>query len=284
MKPTLSALCFVLGIALASAARADERLAGIACRSVHLFYPGPVATVFANTAIIDQSAPGSYFMVCGWSKGYFGLQELADGKKLILFSVWDPGDQNDPGSVEEPQRVKLLYNDPDVRVRRFGGEGTGGQSFFDFDWKRGEPYQLAVSAAADEGRSIYTGYLFEPDKKAWRKLVSFSTPSEGELLEGCYSFVEDFRRNRVSATQPRVARFGNGWFRPADGAGAWQPILKARFTADRTPVTNINAGLRPPYFFLATGGETANEDAELNSFIERPGPGDLTPPADLPAQ
>jgi len=26
-------------------------------------------------------------MVCGWSKGYFGIQELANGKKLILFVV-----------------------------------------------------------------------------------------------------------------------------------------------------------------------------------------------------
>lgn len=256
----------MLLVAAATVARADERLAGIACRSVHLSYPGPPATMFTNTVTVDRSAPGTYFMVCGWSKGYFGMQELANGKKIVLFSVWDPGPQNDPGAVADEQRVTLIDNDPDVRVRRFGGEGTGGQSFFDFDWKVGETYRFLVSAKAEGNRSIYSGSLFEPEPKTWRKLVTFSTPSHGELLEGCYSFIEDFRRNRVSATQPREARFGDGWLKAADGT--WQPIVKARFTADNNPVLNINAGVKSPLFFLATGGETKNEDAKLRSIIE----------------
>jgi hypothetical protein len=272
-------LAFVATTALATA-RADERLAGIACRSVHLSYPGPEATAFANEIIVDKSAPGSYFMVCGWSKGYFGLQELANGDKVILFSVWDPGAQNDPGTVEDAERVKLLDNDPDVRVRRFGGEGTGGQSFFDFDWQLGQPYRVMVSARAEEGRSIYTGSIFEPKNKAWRKLVTFSTPSQGELLRGCYSFVEDFRRNRVSATQTRAARFGNGWLKPV--SGDWHSIVQARFTADSNPATNINAGLTAPYFFLATGGEVTNDDATLRSTIEWAAPPNRRPPEDLP--
>jgi hypothetical protein len=278
--PKSACLSFAV-LALCSRGAADESLAGSACRSVHLSYPEFEAVAFANTVIIDQSAPGSYFMVCGWSKGYFGLQELADGKKLILFSVWDLGEQNDFGAVEERERVKLVFRDPDVRVGRFGGEGTGGQSFFDFDWKLGEPYQLAVAAASEEGRSTYAGFLFDPAAKRWRKLVAFSTPSDGELLRSCYSFVEDFRRNRVSATQPRVARFGDGWMRAAAGDPAWKPLLKARFTADQNPVVNINAGLKSPHFFLATGGDVSNDDAKLNSVIEREAsPEDR--PADLP--
>ena len=264
---------------LLAPAHADERLAGIACRSVHLSFPGPAATDFANTVTVDRSAPGTYFMVCGWSKGYFGMQELADGKKVVLFSVWDPGPQNDASAVAEEQRVKLLFKDPDVRVRRFGGEGTGGQSFFDFDWQLGQPYRFLVTAEAEAGRSIYTGSLFDAESEKWRKLVTFSTPSHGELLEGCYSFIEDFRRNRVSATQRREALFGDGWLKAADGN--WAPIVKARFTADSNPVLNINAGVKLPHFFLATGGDVENADVKLRTIIELP-PTDLTPPEDLP--
>jgi hypothetical protein len=277
-----AALIAIAALVALTSARADERLAGVACRSVHLSYPADEAAMFCNEVVIDRSAPGSYFMVCGWSLGYFGLQELANGDKVVLFSVWDPGEQNDPGTVDDDRRVKLLYNDPDVRVRRFGGEGTGGQSFFDLDWQLGQPYRLLVSAEAKDGRSIYTGSIYDAEAKSWRRLVTFSTPSDGELLRGCYSFVEDFRRNRVSATQTREARFGNGWLKPADGP--WQPIVKARFTADSNPATNINAGLAAPYFFLATGGDVTNHDARLRSTIEWADAPDRRPPDDLPRE
>ena len=83
-------------VLLATPAPADEKLKGIACRSVHLGYPAPEATAFYNEVTIEATAPGTYFMVCGWSKGYFGVQELGNGKKVVLFSVWDPAAGNDP--------------------------------------------------------------------------------------------------------------------------------------------------------------------------------------------
>src|SRR5262249_18142465 len=107
----------------------DERLEGIACRSVHLQYRAPQGTAFYNEIAVEKSAEGTYFCVCGFNQGYYGLQELRDGKKLLIFSVWDPGKQNDPNSVADEQRVTLLYRDEAVRVGRFGNEGTGGQSF-----------------------------------------------------------------------------------------------------------------------------------------------------------
>src|SRR5205085_10027720 len=112
---------------------------------------------------IDDSAPGTYFMVCGWDKGYFGLQELGRGQKLLLFSVWDSG-QNDPASVAEEQRTKLLHKDDKVRVGRFGGEGTGGQSFYDYDWKAGQTYRLLVTSKVDGERTEYAGYFFVPEE------------------------------------------------------------------------------------------------------------------------
>ncbi len=58
-----------------------------AARSVHLGYPAPQATAFYNELTVERSTPGSYFMACGFSHGYFGIQELADGKKVAIFSV-----------------------------------------------------------------------------------------------------------------------------------------------------------------------------------------------------
>ena len=257
---------FLLLLAITTVVQADEKLKGIACRSVHLGYPAPVCVAFYNEVTIEQSAAGTYFMVCGWDKGYFGMQELGNGKKLVLFSVWDPGEQNDPNTVKEDVRVKTLHKDEQVRVGRFGNEGTGGQSFFDYDWKIGETYKFLVTAKADDKRTEYAGYFFLPEKHEWKPLVTFSTPTGGTLMKGYYSFVEDFKRDRVSTTKTRYARFGNGWVRPAEGE--WQPLLKARFTADANPVTNIDAGIERNRFFLATGGEIENKTVPLRKQME----------------
>src|SRR5687767_6972376 len=188
----LPASLLVVAVALVAAARADERLPGIACRSVHLGYRTEPGTAFYNELSVEESAEGTYFMACGWSKGYFGIQELATGKKLVIFSVWDPAAGDNPATVPPEKRVKLLHKDDAVRVGRFGNEGTGGQSFLDYDWKVKETYRFLVTARADgAGRTAYTGHFFIPEQKAWKRLVTFSTLTpKGELLRGYYSFVE----------------------------------------------------------------------------------------------
>jgi hypothetical protein len=258
---------------------ADEKLAGIACRSVHLGYPAPAGVAFYNEIVIEQSAPGTYFAVCGWDKGYFGLQELANGKKLAIFSVWDSPD-NDPQKTPADQRVKLLHQDEKTRIGRFGGEGSGGQSFFDIDWRIGETYRFLVTAKPAGDRTEYAGFLRGPDQSEWTHMVTFSTITGGKPLRGCYSFVEDFRRNRVSTTHVRRATFGNGWVIPAEGQPA--PLLSARFTADSNPAMNIDAGLSTDRFFLATGGDTQNQHTKLRETINRPADSAGEPPSDLP--
>jgi hypothetical protein len=278
---------FLLGFALLSllflspVLRADERLEGIACRSVHLGYPAVEGVAFYNEVTVEHSAPGSYFMVCGWDKGYFGMQELGDGKKkLLIFSVWDSG-QNNPKAVAADKRVQLMHKNDKVRIGRFGGEGTGGQSFFDYDWKVGQTYRFLVTAKANGERTEYAGWFYVPEDKSWKHLVTFSTITGGKPLRGYYSFIEDFKRDRISATKVRSAHFGNGWVRGKDGK--WIPLTKARFTADRNPVTNINAFLDGERFSLATGGDTKNDDTKLNRTIELSDRKKRTPPEGLPA-
>ncbi len=276
--PTVSFLAIAGAFVLASA---DERLEGVACRSVHLQYSAPEGLAFHNEVAVEKSAPGTYFCVCGFRHGYYGLQELANGKKLLIFSVWDPGEQNDPSDVKDDQRVKLLFQDDKVRVGRFGNEGTGGQSFYDFDWQIGQQYRFLVTAQPREKRTEFTAWFYPPDENAWKKLVTFSTITGGQPLSGYYSFVEDFRRNRDSAKQVREARFGNGWVRNADSK--WQPIVQAKFTADRNPVMNINAGQRDNWFFLTTGGEAKNDATKLGDRIELTVEANRQAPGDLPA-
>ena len=155
-----------------------------------------------------------------------------------------------------------------MRVNRFGGEGTGGKSMYSYDWKVGETYRFMVKAKVSKaGRTAYSGYFYEPKKKAWKHLVTFEVYTGGDYLKGYYSFVEDFRRNGKSVTWERRAEFLNGWVQ--NKKGEWVSLNKAQFTGDRTQLFNIDAGVVKDGFFLDTGGKTENKTVKLWGRMKR---------------
>ena len=115
------------------------------------------------------------------------------------------------------------------------------------------------------------------------EVLPIETVAEGEILGRYYSFVEDFKRDKISTTRPRRALFGNGWVQSTKGA--WVALDRATFTADSNPAANIDAGPQGPLFFLATGGSTTNTTAKLNStFGPEPLAQKQRPPQDLPQE
>lgn len=291
MKALLLALVIALvGGAVAFSDTPQDTKALRAARSVHLRWTAPAGTDFYNEMTIEQSTRGTYFMACGFAHGYFGMQELAGGKgiasdggksdKVVIFSIWDNYKGDDAKAVPADKRVELLHQDPDVRVGRFGGEGTGGQSFFTYNWKIGETCRFLVRARPEGNKTSFSGYFYLNDKKQWKHLVTFRTITGGKPLSNYYSFVEDFRRDGRSVSEHRTAEFGNAWVRTL--AGEWEAVPKIRFTGDPTPLDNCDAGARENgKFFLTTGGEVAQK-TKLNSTIDRIIPQDSRPPADLP--
>jgi hypothetical protein len=260
-RATVALLCLVaLGHAQPSA---EPR----AARSVHLRYQAPDSTAFYNEVTVDESVPSSYFMACGFHQGYFGIQELRPGQdRVVIFSVWDPGKQSNAATVPADQRVEDLYHADDVLVRRFGGEGTGGQSFFKYPWKTGQTYRFLVEATVEKEKTSFAAYFFLNETSEWKHLVTFRTFTGGAPLNGFYSFIEDFRRDGDSLHQRRRARFGNGWVKGLDGK--WVQLTEARFTADATPVDNFDGGVQDGDFYLATGGDTVKH-SELQTILER---------------
>jgi len=250
-----------------------------AARSVHLGFPAPDGSVYYNEVTVRESHPGTYFSVCGFRHGYFGIQEIRSTEdKVVIFSVWDPGKQDDPNSVAEDRRVKVLHQGEGVRISRFGNEGTGGKSMFPYQWNVGETYKCLVHAKVDGKQTTYSAYFYLNESQEWKHLASFQTTTGGDYLKGYYCFIEDFRRNGVSATQVRNAEYGGGWVRTVDGN--WVSLSRARFTADNTPTLNIDAGITKALrFFLKTGGNTENH-TPLRSELAIP-PTGLILPEDL---
>lgn len=279
----ISAMSAVGTLALVSDSKAveGEELAKRQCRSIHLsLMPekqlDEAVELFYNEMTVDKSAVGTYFMAAGFDGGYFGIQELYDGKKIALFSVWDPGNPHNLGAdkdaVADENRVIVLDSGKNVHTQRFGGEGTGAQAKFPLDWKIGETYQFVVTAkpAENPDGTIYSGYIKSPKSKNWMLMATYHTKLQPKSVKGPHTFVEDFRRNYESTKFARKASYGNAWVRTV--SGKWHPLVKAKFTADPTPSMHINADTTDKLergFYLETGGETVNK-TKLWSVIDQP--------------
>ena len=225
--------------------------------SVHISYAPPrdaPATLFYNEVIGVEDPVATFYMACGFSRGYFGMQVNSTTERRIIFSVWDSGHEGvDRSQVADENRVKLLAKGEGVVAGDFGNEGTGGHSHLVYPWKTGSLQRFAVTARADGDRTDYTGYWFHPEQMKWVLIASFRAPHDGKGLRGLYSFSENFGGSNGHLL--RKALFGPAWLRTADDQ--WHEITEASFSHDPTGTSNRLdrcMGVENDHFFLSHGG------------------------------
>ena len=226
--------------------------------SVHLAYPVAKelqldAFYCEMTALEDPV--WTYYMACGWHRGYFGMQVNSATERRIIFSVWDSGHESvDRKKVAAEDRVTLVAKGDGVVSGDFGNEGTGGHSHWVYPWKTGEKQRFLVTAKpTDRTHTIYSGYYFHPDKGQWMLISSWKAPKEGGYLRGLYSFSENF--GGANGHLPRKALYGNQWVRT--GQGQWLELTTATFSHDptgREDRLDRYMGVENGQFFLSHGG------------------------------
>ncbi len=203
--------------------------------SVHLAYPmdkeKQVSAFYCEMTGVEDPL-WTYYMACGWHRGYFGMQVNSPTERRIIFSVWDSGDEAiDRDKVGNENRVALVAKGEDVNSGDFGNEGTGGHSHLKYGWKTGERQRFLVTAKpVDDTFTIFAGYYYHPDKKDWMLISSWKAPKEGKYLRGLYSFSENFAGKNGHVL--RKALYENQWIRTVDGK--WHEITKATFSHDKT--------------------------------------------------
>lgn len=217
--------------------------------SVHLAYKMPAGDTewFYNEVTVPKEGETmhSYYMAAGFGEGYFGMQYNSPKERRVLFSVWSPFDTQDPKSIPDSHKIKLLRKGPDVQIGEFGNEGSGGQSFLRYPWKAGRTYKFLMHVRPDgQGNTVYTAYFYAPEDKAWRLIASFQRPLTNTWYTHAHSFLENF--NPEQGYLSRKVMYGNQWTRSKEGK--WTRITEATFTHDAT----ASAGVRLDY----QGGET----------------------------
>ncbi|MEO2016902.1 MAG: DUF3472 domain-containing protein [Fuerstiella sp.] len=253
--------------------------------SVHLSYPVPrdtkVSAFYCEMTGLEDPL-WSYYMACGWHRGYFGMQVNSPTERRIIFSVWDSGNEGiDRNKVADEDRVVLIDKGDDVFSGSFGNEGTGGHSHLKFQWKTGEKQRFLVTAEpVDATHTIFAGYYLRPDKKQWMLISSWKAPKEGRHLRGLYSFSENFAGKNGHVV--RKALYGNQWIR--DAAGKWSEITTAKFSHDATGKADRRdrfMGVERGQFFLSHGG-FINGYTEFGTPFERPASGQSPASMKLP--
>lgn len=226
--------------------------------SVHLVYPVDrdtnVAAFYCEMTGLEDPI-WTYYMACGWHRGYFGMQVNSPNERRIIFSVWDSGNEAiDRDKVVDENRVTLVAKGEGVYTGDFGNEGTGGHSHLKFMWKTGQKQRFIVTAEpTDETHTIYSGYYFRPDKKEWMLISRWKAPKEGGYLRRLYSFSENF--GGANGHLLRKALYGNQWIRTADGK--WIELTTATFSHDPTgKADRVDRfmGVEDGQFFLSHGG------------------------------
>lgn len=241
--------------------------------SVHLGYPIPEdakVVKFYNEITPREEPVHSYYMACGFKRGYFGIQVNGPTERRIIFSIWDSGaEANDRNKVGQDDRVRLLAKGDGVVAGDFGNEGTGGHSHQIYPWKNGQTYRFCVVAKPEGTATIYSGYFWFPEKKAWGLIASFRAPKDGGYLRGLYSFNENFWGNNGHLR--RLAEFRNQWIETEDGV--WSELTKARFTHDGTGKVSRKdyaAGAIRDGFYLSNGGFVDNGVKYGDTFDRKP--------------
>ena len=230
--------------------------------SVHLLYPlddSMKVVSFYNEITIPKDADvlHSYYMACGFARGYFGIQVNSSTERRIIFSVWDAGNEAaDRNKVNDENKVKLMAKGENVFADGFGNEGTGGHSHLVYNWNAGETYKFLVTASTDSATATtsYAGYFFMPEEQKWKLIACFKAPKDGKPLRKLYSFVENFWG--INGQLFRKAYFGNQWIRRENGD--WVAITKSKFSYDATGKAgdriDYGGGTEENKFYLWNGG------------------------------
>lgn len=264
-------LTLVLCLVVRAATAAAQNDPAMQARSVHLFYMPQARSPESAMATVEvtEAQTNSYYMAIGWDCGYCGLQDV-DGRRIFIFSVWEPSDAFDlkarEEDVREDVRARAVFVGDGVKAKRFGGEGTGMKTTTPLAWNEGDEVTIRIDSASDgKDRMVFSCSIRHNDDE-WRKIAAISTicPVEKErCIHNVHSFVEDFWRNGESAKLSRGAEY-RGIKTRAKGSDEWVEAVGAMFTADSTNTDNIDAGpTGDGGCFLKTGGATKNDHVKL---------------------
>ncbi len=201
----------------------------------------------------------TYWECIGFHRGYFGIQTNSFTERRVLFSVWDSSKEAiDRSKVKEDDKVVLMDKNSLVHAGSFGNEGTGGQTYWRYNWKTGIPMKFLMNVRKLPNNTVvYSAWIMDMESEGWKYVASWRTPKENRYFDGFYSFIENF--GVPTGQCVRKGEYSNMWgYRVNDKK--WIEFNKAKLTyTDGEPGSrsDYDGGLvkgKPSTFYLSSGG------------------------------
>ncbi|MDR0765828.1 MAG: DUF3472 domain-containing protein [Odoribacteraceae bacterium] len=207
--------------------------------SVHLRPAMPVADVeYFYTEVfvpVGQDVVGSFFMCNGFGEGYAGIQVNSATERRVLFSVWSAYRVDNPALMGKyAPRLTRVNNRPGQREHitytKFGGEGSGGQSFARYAWEAGKVYRMLTRVRPHPrqdlfpGSTLYKAWFHDGDEwvfiAEWRRVEldaddNHGIPPAPRRYAGAHHFLENFTPATGNVT--RRGTWDNQWFISKEG-------------------------------------------------------------------
>lgn len=175
--------------------------------------PG-TATSFQNQITVNLVTTDTYFGMLGNSFGYAGIQAQSPVTTHIgIFSIWD---QNGEETTIAASNPNLSWENNG----RFGGEGTGCQLEFYYNWVAGTAYRCAYRVYVDPNDStgnhlLLSGFFYDSGLAAWIYVGTFRALTNGQVFP---SYAYSFNENYGGISGNRQATMSNAWwYLPSSG-------------------------------------------------------------------
>ena len=200
MKSITNSIIFLTIFLIINSAQADDPDGWAS--SLHLIFQddsNEKADLLMTDVMIDSSAQYTYYAFINFTGGYSGFQDHGD-YKTVHFSLWDYVD-GDAQDVPADKAARIVWCGYRVNGSGFGNEGTGVKTSRRYDWKKNQPYRVAVKFrhgkydTLDGAYRDYWIYNFEEQNwfhmaTLWRK----DNNGEKEYAGEVHTFVEDWAR------------------------------------------------------------------------------------------
>lgn len=125
------------------------------------------------------TGPTIYYCGCNWwpgapAGGYTGIQDQGNGTHNMIFSIWD---------TDKDLHAETVWKDSQTVANRFGGEGVGAHSHFNYDWQVGKTYRyFAIKKPDPSGvKTLCTVFFYDDAHRRWVKEATIESPNNGNV-------------------------------------------------------------------------------------------------------
>jgi len=188
------------------------------------------------------TAPTIYYCSCNWwpgapAGGYTGIQDQGNGVHNMIFSIWD---------TDKDLHPETIAKDTQTEANRFGGEGTGAHTHFNYNWQVGKTYRFLATKKQDAtgANTLCTVYFCEEPGRRWVKEATISSPNNGNVSVktfggGLNAFLENWSGQQKELPKAALYRLWLGKS-PSDlqevlsgqGDGKWGTLKDSFYLAE----------------------------------------------------